>query len=68
MYLGLMLATFLMLVAVAFRRPWQYGLAAPEGKQWWISLPYPAGKAQTEHTGGVLVLVESLRTFFKDIR
>ena len=39
MYLGLMLATFLMLVAVAFRRPWQYGLAAPEGKQWWIYLP-----------------------------
>jgi membrane protease YdiL (CAAX protease family) len=39
MYLGLALATFLMLVPVAFRHPWQYGLAAPEGKQWWVFLP-----------------------------
>jgi membrane protease YdiL (CAAX protease family) len=39
MYLGLTLATLLMLVPVAFRRPWQYGLAAPEGKQWWVFLP-----------------------------
>jgi membrane protease YdiL (CAAX protease family) len=39
MYLGLMLATFLMLVSVAFRRPWQYGLAAPQSKQWWAFLP-----------------------------
>ena len=39
MYLGLMLATFLMLVSVAFRGPWQYGLAAPAGKQWWVFLP-----------------------------
>ena len=39
MYLGLMLATFLMLVPAAFRRPWQYGLAPPAGKQWWVFLP-----------------------------
>jgi len=39
MYLGLTLATFLMLVPLAFRHPWQFGLAAPEGKQWWVFLP-----------------------------
>ena len=39
MYLGLMLATFLMQVPAAFRRPWQYGLAPPAGKQWWVFLP-----------------------------
>ena len=40
--LGLTVATFLMLVSVAFRRPWQYGLAAPVGKLWWAFLPVAA--------------------------
>jgi membrane protease YdiL (CAAX protease family) len=39
MYLGLIIATVLMLVSVASRRPWQFGLALPVGSGWWGLLP-----------------------------
>lgn len=42
MYLGFLLTTVLALVAVAYRRPWQFGLAAPVGKIWWVFLPLAA--------------------------
>ncbi len=32
-------ATMISLLFVAHRRPWQYGLTWPLGKQWWIILP-----------------------------
>ena len=40
--LGLALTTVLALVAVSARRPWQYGLALPVGRQWWALLPLAA--------------------------
>lgn len=40
--LGMLLATLLALVAVAARRPWQYGLALPVGKLWWAFIPLAA--------------------------
>ena len=39
MYIGFLLATIVVLVPVAFRRPWQFGLAWPVGKIWWAFLP-----------------------------
>ena len=42
MYLGFLLTTMLALVSVAFRRPWQFGLAMPVGKIWWAFLPLAA--------------------------
>jgi hypothetical protein len=42
MYLGFLLATILALGSVAYRRPWQFGLAAPVGKIWWAFLPLAA--------------------------
>jgi membrane protease YdiL (CAAX protease family) len=42
MYLGFLLATMVALFPVAFRRPWQFGLAWPVGKVWWAFLPLAA--------------------------
>ena len=42
MYLGQIIATLLMLVVVASRRPWQFGLSLPVGKQWLGFLPVAA--------------------------
>mgnify|MGYP001829246580 CR=1 FL=1 len=42
MYLGFLLTTVFTLLAVAYRRPWQFGLAAPVGKIWWVFLPLAA--------------------------
>lgn len=39
MFLGLLMVTVLALVALAARRPWQYGLAMPVGRRWWALLP-----------------------------
>ena len=39
MHLVFLLATVLALVPVAFRRPWQFGLAIPVGNTWWAFLP-----------------------------
>jgi membrane protease YdiL (CAAX protease family) len=39
MNLIFLLATLLALTPVAFRRPWQFGLALPVGKIWWAFLP-----------------------------
>ena len=42
MHLGFLLATMVALLPVAFRRPWQFGLACPVGKVWWAFLPLAA--------------------------
>jgi membrane protease YdiL (CAAX protease family) len=39
MHIGFLLAAIVALVPVAFRRPWQFGLAWPVGKIWWAFLP-----------------------------
>lgn len=42
MYLGFLLTTIIALVSVAYRRPWQFGLAMPVGRIWWAFLPLAA--------------------------
>jgi membrane protease YdiL (CAAX protease family) len=36
---ALLVLTALMLVVVAWRRPWQFGIMLPTGKDWWFLLP-----------------------------
>ena len=42
MTLGFLLTTMIALVAVAYRRSWQFGLVMPVGKIWWVFLPLAA--------------------------
>ncbi len=36
---ALLVITMIMLIVVAFRRPWQFGIMSPAGKDWWRILP-----------------------------
>jgi hypothetical protein len=38
-HLALFVFTTIMLVVVAWRRPWQFGIMLPAGKDWWLLLP-----------------------------
>jgi len=39
-YTALLVFTLIMLGVVAFRRPWQFGIILPVGKDWWLLLPF----------------------------
>ena len=38
-YTALLFFSMIMLIVVAFRRPWQFGIMLPAGKDWWRLLP-----------------------------
>jgi hypothetical protein len=37
---ALLIFTTIMLIGVAWRRPWQYGIMLPAGKDWWFVMPF----------------------------
>ena len=37
---ALLVFTMIMLTVVAWRRPWQFGIILPSGKDWWLILPF----------------------------
>jgi len=41
-FTALLALTLVMLAVVAWRRPWQFGIMLPAGKDWWFLLPFAA--------------------------
>jgi hypothetical protein len=38
-HLALLVLTVIMLIVIAWRRPWQFGIMLPTGKDWWFIMP-----------------------------